>query len=201
MPKIVDREEMQRGILDAAMRVFSQRGYHAATIADVAEAAGLGKGTLYLYFKNKEAIAEATVQNYFARMEEHLMSPGPPADLNAFISSLDRAMDVPEDQANFIRVFFEVFGPSFASETFAGSVAALFEKLGARYAEDLAHLQAQGHIRAGIDPKLLGRSLASLIDGMTLHFGLFGLPPRRYTKMRRETLEMFLKGMHPDNAR
>ena len=50
MPKIVDRDEMQQIVLDGAMKAFTTKGYHSATIADVAEAAGLGKGTLYLYF-------------------------------------------------------------------------------------------------------------------------------------------------------
>ena len=46
MPKIVDRRLMQDTILDAAMRTFARKGYHAATIGDVAVEARLGKGTI-----------------------------------------------------------------------------------------------------------------------------------------------------------
>src|SRR5260221_10547151 len=43
-------------ILDAATRVFSEKGYHPATIRDVARAAGIADGTIYNYFANKAAL-------------------------------------------------------------------------------------------------------------------------------------------------
>ncbi|MBN1482632.1 TetR/AcrR family transcriptional regulator [candidate division KSB1 bacterium] len=53
-----DREKVQRqnDILDAAEKVFFEKGYNAATMDDVAEEAELSKGTLYLYFKNREEL-------------------------------------------------------------------------------------------------------------------------------------------------
>jgi len=53
-----EREKLQRqnDILDAAEKVFFEKGYNAAKMDDVAEAAELSKGTLYLYFKNKEEL-------------------------------------------------------------------------------------------------------------------------------------------------
>jgi AcrR family transcriptional regulator len=41
-------------ILDAATRVFAQKGFHRATIRDVAQAAGVADGTIYIYFTNKD---------------------------------------------------------------------------------------------------------------------------------------------------
>jgi len=43
-------------IIRAASRVFTQKGYHQATIRDICEASGLGPGTLYNYIKKKEDI-------------------------------------------------------------------------------------------------------------------------------------------------
>src|SRR5215475_4761073 len=40
-------------ILDAATRVFAEKGFHRATIKDVAKAAGVADGTIYNYFGNK----------------------------------------------------------------------------------------------------------------------------------------------------
>lgn len=53
-----EREKLQRqhDILDAAENVFFEKGYNLAKMDDVAEAAELSKGTLYLYFKNKEEL-------------------------------------------------------------------------------------------------------------------------------------------------
>src|SRR2546428_10948649 len=41
-------------ILDAAIRVFAERGFHSATVAEIARAAGVADGTIYLYFKGKD---------------------------------------------------------------------------------------------------------------------------------------------------
>jgi AcrR family transcriptional regulator len=49
-----EREQRKNDIIDAAERVFFSRGLETATMDDVAEEAELSKGTLYLYFKNKE---------------------------------------------------------------------------------------------------------------------------------------------------
>ena len=48
-------------ILAAATRVFGRKGFEATRAEDIADAAGIAKGTLYLYFKSKEAIYTAAV--------------------------------------------------------------------------------------------------------------------------------------------
>ena len=52
-PSGADPEKRKR-ILDAAIRTFGRRGFHEARIAEIAAAAGVAEGTVYLYFKNKE---------------------------------------------------------------------------------------------------------------------------------------------------
>ncbi len=49
-----EKEQRYNDIVDAAERVFFSKGRHLATMDDVAKEAELSKGTLYLYFKNKE---------------------------------------------------------------------------------------------------------------------------------------------------
>jgi TetR/AcrR family fatty acid metabolism transcriptional regulator len=49
-----DREERRQAILQAARQVFARKGYDPATLEAVAREAGLAKGTLYLYFRDKE---------------------------------------------------------------------------------------------------------------------------------------------------
>lgn len=52
LAKAARREE----ILDAARRVFAERGFRGTTIADIAEAAGIALGTIYLYYPSKEDV-------------------------------------------------------------------------------------------------------------------------------------------------
>ena len=40
--------------MDAAIKVFAERGFHSATVAEIARAAGVADGTIYLYFKSKD---------------------------------------------------------------------------------------------------------------------------------------------------
>ena len=66
-------EERPQQILDAALAVFAERGLAAARLDDIAKLAGLSKGTIYLYFPNKEELFREVVRTsvvaYIARAE------------------------------------------------------------------------------------------------------------------------------------
>ena len=66
-------EERPQQILDAALAVFADRGVAAARLDDIARLAGLSKGTIYLYFPNKEELFREVVRTsviaYIARAE------------------------------------------------------------------------------------------------------------------------------------
>jgi TetR/AcrR family fatty acid metabolism transcriptional regulator len=51
-------EEKRRQILDAAVRVFAQRGFHTSRVGDIAEEAGVAHGLLYHYFDSKDQLLE-----------------------------------------------------------------------------------------------------------------------------------------------
>jgi TetR/AcrR family transcriptional regulator len=57
-----DKQQRRDSIVDAAERLFFTKGFPVTTIDEIAEAAELSKGTIYLYFKNKEEIYVAIVQ-------------------------------------------------------------------------------------------------------------------------------------------
>src|SRR6202167_6078335 len=62
-PATSDDESAKRAqILDGARAVFLAQGFDAASMNDIARAAGVSKGTLYVYFKHKEELFEAIVQ-------------------------------------------------------------------------------------------------------------------------------------------
>src|SRR5580704_12111901 len=55
-PRADRRAERRQAILAAALQEFSARGFAAARLDDVADAAGIAKGTIYLYFRDKETL-------------------------------------------------------------------------------------------------------------------------------------------------
>ena len=56
------KEARPEEILDAALKLFTEKGFSSTRMVDVAKAAGISKGTLYLYFDSKESIFRDVVQ-------------------------------------------------------------------------------------------------------------------------------------------
>lgn len=70
----VDKLERRREILDAAERLFLERPEGLASMDELAEAAGVAKGTLYLYFPSKEEVLVALHERYMAGFFEKLQA-------------------------------------------------------------------------------------------------------------------------------
>ena len=60
--------ERQRQILSCARKVFAERGYHGANVSHICAEAGIGRGTLYLYFENKRAVLVAMLEDVLGRV-------------------------------------------------------------------------------------------------------------------------------------
>src|SRR5258708_22022992 len=62
-PRAGRRAERRQAILAAALQEFSARGFAAARLDDVAVAAGIAKGTIYLYFQDKETLFQELIRS------------------------------------------------------------------------------------------------------------------------------------------
>lgn len=65
MPRPHMPQERTSQILEAAMTIFARDGFDKARMDDIAEAAGLSKGTLYLYFDSKDALIAGILRQFF----------------------------------------------------------------------------------------------------------------------------------------
>jgi len=83
-------------ILRAAIDVFAERGYFTAQVADVARAAGVAAGTVYLYFRSKDdlliSIFERTVQEQLGNGREEVAAIEDPAERLRRFAQLHLAM-------------------------------------------------------------------------------------------------------------
>jgi AcrR family transcriptional regulator len=70
MPKVVDKKEKKEKILESAIRVFSKQGRTSTKISDIAEEAGIGKGTIYEYFLSKDELFSASFDFFIEKLEE-----------------------------------------------------------------------------------------------------------------------------------
>lgn len=67
-------EEKRQRIIDAANALFYHQGFTATSFADIAEHAGMPKGNFYFYFRTKEALLEAVIEDRLKRMAEQIDS-------------------------------------------------------------------------------------------------------------------------------
>jgi AcrR family transcriptional regulator len=75
-------------ILDAALAVFAEKGFASARMEDIAAKAGVTKGTIYLYFQNKEAVFKSLVRDRISPTVDRVVNvanfEGPSRDLLRF---------------------------------------------------------------------------------------------------------------------
>ncbi len=96
-------------ILDIAAKLFEAKGYHATTIQDLADAAGMTKAGLYYHFASKEDILYQVIMHYGAKLieateralETHDTAPNKLADL------MIRTMDLVASHQPYIAVYFQ----------------------------------------------------------------------------------------------
>ena len=72
----------RRAILDAALEVFADQGFHGAPVPPIASRAGVGVGTIYRYFKDKDALVNEVFRRTKAQLRDYIFAgvdwEGPP---------------------------------------------------------------------------------------------------------------------------
>ncbi len=76
-PKVVDKDQRKREIALAALELFAQNGFEATSVSQIAEAAGISKGSIYLYFSSKEDLIFHAVATWVDQMMEQTGSEAP----------------------------------------------------------------------------------------------------------------------------
>lgn len=94
MQQIQESDKRTR-LLEAAIRVFSEKGYEGANVSDISQKAGVGYGTFYLYFPTKKEAFKAAVHHLLGLM----LAPSDP--------SLQDELRTPEDYTVYIRGVYQ----------------------------------------------------------------------------------------------
>jgi len=161
------REEKRRRILDAADGCFARRGFHATSMAEICEAAGMSAGNLYRYFPSKEAMIAALVDAereetvaLFRRIED---SDDP---LAAITTLLERFLTLTTDAAGH-RLWLEILSEGARNP----QIQAVLDRSDAEVRPALAHLIGRAAALGQADPAIDGDQAAiwllMLIDGFS----------------------------------
>ena len=156
-------EERPHQIIEAGLEVFAERGLASARLEDIAKRAGVSKGTIYLYFPNKEAlfreVVRQTVVATIERAEREIVHGSATEQLLTYIRGYWSFVRSPRFEAIYRLVMAEL-------QNFPDLAQFYSEEVVQRSARLIGRLIQQG-IDSGefrpIDPKVAARMLQALI--------------------------------------
>jgi AcrR family transcriptional regulator len=199
-------DERPREICAAALEVFAEKGFAAAKLDEIARRAGVSKGTLYLYFKDKEDLFRAVVRDTVAPNIAAIRDSVAAADLpfaelvqmllSRFVEVAGRvpigavAKMVIGESGNFPELA-KVYHDLIVSQAIA-MIAGLIERA-----------QAKGEVRPG-DPRLHAMSLMGpMLMGILWRTILqpVGAQPIELEKLARQHAETVLQGLLAERAK
>lgn len=157
-------ERRREDILAAAERVFAEKGFHAAGIADIAAELGLGHGTFYRYFDNKQDIANRVLERVVARIAAPALSEDPEASETAAeyreqtIRILEGMFDLIEREPQVMRFFH---GESMVVDS--DGLASAVDAYSGYTARFLVNGVAKGFLRPTLDVEVTAQALVGIM--------------------------------------
>ncbi len=189
-PQVADKRE---AILRAATQTFARNGYFNSKVADIARAAGVADGTVYLYFKSKEeilhSIFDRSVEAAIAECRQQLADVSDPREKLRRIASLHlERLGADRDLAIVFQV--ELRGSTKFMEEFSAAGLAEYLRL---IREVFEEGQRAGLFRPDLNATVVAKILFGALDEMATNWIL---SKRRYklAPMSEPVLDIFLNG-------
>ena len=188
---VVDKRQ---AILRAAIKVFASKGYSNSKVADIAGAAGIADGTVYLYFKSKEEI----LHSVFDRAMEEFISEGKReiAEINAPAERLRRIAQLHLEKLGADRDLAVVF-----QVELRGSTKFMEEFSAAGFAEYLNIIhetiedgQKTGAFRSDLNATICSKILFGALDEMVTNW-ILSKKPYPLAPVADEVLKVFFGGV------
>jgi AcrR family transcriptional regulator len=152
-------QRTMRRLLDAGVKVFSTKGYHAARVDDIVKVAKTSHGTFYLYFANKEDLFGVLVQNVADRLADLTADLGP-------IGPDDQGREVLRSWIGQFAEIYETYGTILRTWTEAEVDESTVGQLGAGVLGGIATALAE-HLEdlpAGTDAAVAGLAVVALVE-------------------------------------
>jgi AcrR family transcriptional regulator len=197
MPKIVDeqmREATRRRIMRVAASEFARLGFDQANINVIAEQAGIGKGTIYLYFENKRelflAMLRSIAQLHLATIRAALATDG---TVQQRVARLFRAFaQLAEEESDSFNVYMSaLYG---VNRAFQAEATKLLRDYVAVIALMLEQSQARGELRC---PNVEATALMvlSLTESYVLSAKVLGQSEQEITRQAGPIAQLILQGI------
>jgi len=188
MARPVDRDAKRLKIVEAATARFAEVGYEAASMDGLAAAAGISKGSLYDYFKNKEDLFYGAFEWFEQRVMRASMerlSEGANAR-ERLLSFADASVSALVDNVALYPVMLEVWAAAAKGGTlqrFSQALQNLYIVFRAQIVTLICDAQQSGEIKQDTNAAALAGVLIGAIDGLLLQYWLDpSLDPRAWVR-------------------
>lgn len=172
--KIAKKEDRKQEILTEAMKVFSQRGVKNTTMEEIADAAGIGKGTIYEYFRSKDDIFAEAFRRYMDDMDEAIARRllrvyDPVEKLKAVLSGFVEMMQ--DTSTDFVEIMVEFWAEGVQSKQRSPvfDIRKAYEDNRKLIASILEEGMTDGTFRK-TDPAITASIIIGSIDGLMLQW-------------------------------
>jgi TetR/AcrR family transcriptional regulator, fatty acid metabolism regulator protein len=184
-------------ILLAAVKVFAKNGFYATRVSEVAKAAGVADGTIYLYFRSKDEILlslfEDRVEKLLSYMKSELAKlPDAPSKFRRVIELQLGLLEGERELAEVITVILRQSTKllkEFAAPKFTSYLDAI--------AKVVAEGQANGDFRKDVSPHLVARATFGALDGIALTWALGRAEQGALVRSARQLADVMLRGLAP----
>ena len=167
-PKVTDqyKKNIKNKIIKSAISTFSKYGYDKSRMDDIAKTAKLSKGTIYLYFKNKEELFNAISERNTNELKNQLSKLFQNSD-NDLITSIQNFYEDINDQG--YRMFFEIIAESSRNKKLKQLLYQERRKILEIIIDHLNILKEKGYIEKDIEITEIAYGLVSLYDGLKIN--------------------------------
>jgi TetR/AcrR family fatty acid metabolism transcriptional regulator len=186
-------------ILEAAVKVFAERGFHTATVAEIARAAGVADGTIYLYFKSKDDLLLRLFDEKMTELVEEARAAvsaekTAPAKLRRFIQLHLALVERNPELASVLIVELRQ-SAQFLKAADRNKLAAYVDLI----AEVVKAGQESGELEGIVSPATVKRAIFGALDELALAFLLSGRK-NNLRKTAAEVAEWFVRGLEARNG-
>ena len=102
------RNERKQLIMDAALEIFAEQGFHHASMSLIAKKAGISKGLIYNYFESKDELMHEIVKTAYTYILHHFSLDNEKAKFNSIIELVEKTFEMIDENKEFWRIYFLV---------------------------------------------------------------------------------------------
>lgn len=163
-------DERRTQILEAALRVFADKGLHDARMEDIATTAGISKGAVYLYYKSKDAVIESLLRSMFTLEMRGMRAMFKGDDLaGERLMRLTRAFAADFDRFIVAQpLMLEFYALAARRRSVRGFLTGALDEMRGEFAALIRQGVEQGEFRATTNPDEVAMTVIALLEGIAL---------------------------------